>query len=59
VRPFGALLLLPSPEQTALLPKALQHANAAVNASSASLTSVGHTTEAAVKRRIDTQLEPV
>jgi hypothetical protein len=57
VRPVVALKLLPLPEQTALLDEELGHANTAVNASSASPASVRHTTEAAVKRCIDTQWE--
>ena len=55
--PVGPLKLLPLPEQTALLGEELGHADAAVNASSASPAPMGNTTEAAVKRSIDTQWE--
>ncbi|HEY8746128.1 MAG TPA: hypothetical protein VIU62_23805 [Chloroflexota bacterium] len=57
MQPVGPLKLLLLPKQTALLREQLGHANAAGNAISASPASVRHTTEAGVKRPIDTQWE--
>jgi hypothetical protein len=57
VQPVGPLKVLLVPKQTALLGEQLGHAHAAGNASSASPASVRHTTEAVVKRAIDTQWE--
>ena len=57
MQPVGPLELLLLPEQTALLREQLGHANAAGTASSASPASVRHTSEAGVKRPIDTQSE--
>jgi len=56
VRPVVPLKLLASPEGTALLDDELGHANAAVNAGSASPASVRRTSEGAVKY-IDTLRE--
>ena len=55
--PVGPLKVLLVPKQTALLGEELEHANAAGTASSASPASVRHTTEAGVKRAIDTHWE--
>ena len=57
MQPVGPLKVLLLPKQTALLREQLGHANSAVNASTASPASMRHTTEAAVKRPIDTQWE--
>ena len=57
MQPVGPLKVLLLPKQTALLGEELEHANAAGTASSASPASVWHTTEAGVKRAIDTHWE--
>ena len=57
MQPVGPLKVLLLPKQTALSDEKLGHANAAGNADSASPASVCHTTEAGVKRAIDTHWE--
>jgi hypothetical protein len=57
VPPVGPLKVLLVPKQTALLGEELEHANAAGTASTASPASMRHTTEAGVKRAIDTHWE--
>ena len=57
MQPVGPLKLLLLPKRTALLREQRGHANAAGNAIGASPASVRHTTEAVVKRAIDTHWE--
>ena len=55
--PVGPLKVLLLPKQTPLLGEELEHANAAGTASTASRACMRTTTEAVVKRSIDTQWE--